>query len=162
MSTQPESTWLTQETFDRLSDELAHLSTTRRQEIAREIQEAREDGDLKENAGYHAAKDEQGKIEARIRELEGMLKTAVVGEAPEASGVVELGTVVTATIAGREQKFLFADPELESQTELRVFSPDSPLGQAIEGLKIGATTSYAAPNGNDIDVKIVDVETFRG
>lgn len=161
MATQPESTWLTQEAYDRLAAELEHLSTTRRQEIAKDIQEAREDGDLKENAGYHAAKDEQGKIETRILELEALLKTATVAEAPEAAGVVELGTVVSATVAGREQKFLYADSELESQTELRVFSPDSPLGQAIVGLKIGESTSYLAPNGKDIEVVIHDVETFR-
>lgn len=161
MSTPNATTWLTQETYDRLREELEFLSTTRRQEIAKDIQEAREDGDLKENAGYHAAKDEQGKIEARILELENMLKHATVAEAPEAAGVVELGTVITADIAGREQKFLYADPELESQTDLRVFSPDSPLGQAIAGMKIGASTSYLAPNGRDIEVTIKDVETFR-
>ena len=161
MAAQPDSTWLTQEAYDRLAAELEHLSTTRRQEITRDIQEAREDGDLKENAGYHAAKDEQAKIEARILEIEALLKTATVGEAPEAAGVVELGTVVTATILGNEMKFLYADGELASQTELQVFSPDSPLGQAIEGLRIGETTSYLAPNGKDIEVVVHDVETFR-
>lgn len=162
MSQQTESTWLTQAAYDRLRNELEELSTTGRREITKQIQEAREDGDLKENAGYHAAREEQGRIEARIVELEAMLKNAVVAEAPEAEGVVELGTVVRANIAGREQKFLYADAELESQTELRVFSPDSPLGEAIAGLKIGETTTYLAPNGRDIEVEIVDVETFRG
>ena len=79
----------------------------------------------------------------------------------EADGVVELGTVVTANIAGREQKFLFASVELESQTDLRVYSPSSPLGQAIEGLTVGATTEYPAPNGKQIPVEILGVETFR-
>lgn len=161
MTTQPETIWLTQATFDKLNDELAWLTSTRRHEIAKDIQEAREDGDLKENAGYHAAKDEQGKIEARIVELESMLKSAEVKDAPEADGVVELGTVVTANIAGREQKFLFASVELESQTDLRVYSPSSPLGQAIEGLTVGATTEYPAPNGKQIPVEILGVETFR-
>ena len=161
MAPQTESTWLTQEAYDRLAAELEHLSTTRRQEITKDIQEAREEGDLKENGGYHAAKDEQAKIEARILELEALLKTATVGEAPEAAGVVELGTVVSATIAGGEMKFLYADGELASQTELQVFSPDSPLGQAIAGLKIGESTSYRAPNGKVIEVVIDDVETFR-
>lgn len=161
MSQQNESTWLTQAAYDRLRAELDELSTTGRRNIAKEIQEAREDGDLKENAGYHAAREEQGRIEARIVEIEAMLKTAVVSEAPEAAGVVELGTVVLATIAGREQKFLYADAELEAQTDLRVFSPDSPIGAAIEGMKIGESTSYLAPNGRDIPVEIIDVETFR-
>lgn len=155
------TTWLTQETFDRLQSELDELSTTGREEIAKRIEEAREDGDLKENAGYHAAKDEQGKIEARIRELEHMLKGATVGEAPEASGVVEHGTVVSATVSGREQKFLLASRELAAQTELRVYSTDSALGAAILGLKVGATTTFEAPSGKEVEVKILDVETFQ-
>lgn len=161
MTAQSDSTWLTQEAFDSLKDEHEWLSSTRRQEITKQIQEAREDGDLKENAGYHAAREEQGRIEARITELEYTLKTAVVAEAPEANGKVVLGTVVTAMIGTREQKFLFASPELESQTDLRVFSPESPLGQAIDGLKVGGSATYAAPNGSNISVKVLDVETFR-
>lgn len=154
------TTWLTQETFNRLQAELDELSTTGREDIARRIEEAREDGDLKENAGYHAAKDEQGKIEARIRELERMLKTATVGEAPEASGVVENGTVVKATVSGREQKFLLASRELAGQTDLRVYSDESELGKAIMGLKVGDSTTFLAPSGKDIEVSIIDVETF--
>lgn len=155
------TTWLTQETFDRLQAELEELSTTGREEIAKRIEEAREDGDLKENAGYHAAKDEQGKIELRIRELERMLKVATVGEAPEASGVVENGTVVTATVSGREQKFLLASRELAAQTELRVYSTESALGEAIIGLKVGATTSFEAPSGKQVEVTVLNVETFE-
>ncbi len=162
MTAQSDSTWLTQEAFNGLKEEHEWLTSTRRQEITKEIQEAREDGDLKENAGYHAAREEQGRIEARITELEYILKTAVVTEAPKADGKVVLGTVVTAKIGPREQKFLFASPELESQTDLRVFSPESPLGKAIDGLNVGGTASYDAPNGSTIQVEVVDVETFRG
>lgn len=162
MTAQSESTWLTQEAFDRLKEEHEWLSSTRRQEITKEIQEAREDGDLKENAGYHAAREEQGRIEARITELEHTLKHAVVSEAPKADGKVVLGTVVTAKIGPREQKFLFATPELESQTDLRVFSPESPMGKAIDGLKVGDSASYEAPNGSNIEVQVLSVETFRG
>lgn len=161
MTAQSDSTWLTQEAYDRLKEEHEWLSSTRRQEITKEIQEAREDGDLKENAGYHAAREEQGRIEARIAELEYTLKTAVVTEAPVADGKVVLGTVVTAKIGSREQKFLFASPELESQTELRVFSPESPIGQAIDGLRVGESVTYVAPNGSQIAVEVLDVETFR-
>lgn len=157
-----EATWLTQAAYDRYEQELEYLSTTRRVEIAKEIQEAREDGDLKENAGYHAAKDEQGQIESRIAELETLLKTAEVREAPKAAGEVVLGTVITAKINGREQRFLYAATELASETQLRIFSPESPIGQVIEGLKIGETTTYTAPNGSDVTVEIVDVETFEG
>ena len=94
------TTWLTQESYDRLSAELEELSGPARVDIAKKIEAAREEGDLKENGGYHAAKDEQGKIEARIRQLTELLRTATVGEPPESHGVVELGTVVTAKIAG--------------------------------------------------------------
>lgn len=160
--TTSEPTWLTQTAYDRYAQELEFLTTTRRAEIAKEIQEAREDGDLKENAGYHAAKDEQCQIESRITELEALLKTAEVREAPKASGTVVLGTVVTAKVAGREQHFLYASTELSAETDLRVFSPDSPIGQVIDGLKIGETTSYEAPNGKQVEVEIVNVETFAG
>lgn len=160
MSGTSKETWLTQATYDRLKAELDELSTSGREQIAERIQEAREDGDLKENAGYHAAKDEQGKIEARIRELEQMLKNAQVGEAPEASGVVEEGTVVSASIDGKETKFLLGSREIAAQTELRVYSTETPLGQAIMGLKEGASTSFTAPNGKDVAVKVLKVETF--
>ncbi|MBF4459839.1 transcription elongation factor GreA [Pseudoclavibacter sp. RFBJ3] len=157
----PSVTWLTQETYDRLKAELDELAVNGREEIAKRIEEAREDGDLKENAGYHAAKDEQGKIEARINQLETMLKNSEVREAPEASGIVETGTVVTAKIGGKEQKFLLGSREMASQTQLRVYSGESPLGASILGLAIGASTSYEAPNGNSIDVEITEVETFH-
>lgn len=160
MTTPTGVTWLTQETYDRLRAELEELSTKGREDIAARIQEAREDGDLKENAGYHAAKDEQGKIEARIRELEHMLDTAEVGNAPEASDVVETGTVVTARIAGRETKFLLGSREMASQTDLRVYSGESALGVAILGLRIGDETTYEAPNGKPVAVEVVAIETF--
>src|ERR1700755_461898 len=99
-------TLLTQDAFDRLTAELDQLSVEGREEIAKRIEAAREEGDLKENGGYHAAKEEQGKQEARIRTLQHLLKTASVGEAPESRGVVEPGTVVTAIVAGSEEVFL--------------------------------------------------------
>lgn len=152
--------WLTQEAHDRLSAELEHLSTTGRAEIAKRIEAAREEGDLKENGGYHAAKDEQAKMEGRIRTLTDMLKHAVVGETPESSGVVEPGTVVTAHIHGDEEKFLLGSRELAGDTDLDVYSEQSPLGQAIMGLKIGQSSTYTAPNGAEIAVEIINVETF--
>ena len=104
--------FLTQEAYDRLVAELENLSTVGRDEIAKRIEAAREEGDLKENGGYHAAKDEQGKMEARIRTLEALLKTAKVGEAPASRGIVEPGTVVTATVAGGEEVFLLGSREI--------------------------------------------------
>jgi len=159
---EPAQTWLTQEAFDRLQNELEELSGPGRRNIAARIEAAREEGDLKENGGYHAAKDEQGKMEARIRDLEELLKNAVVGEAPKASGVVEIGTIVTAEIFGEEERFLLGSRELADGSDLDVYSADSPLGIAIVGMKIGEESSYAAPNGNQIPVKIIAVETYSG
>lgn len=155
--------WLTQEAHDRLSAELESLSTTGRTEIAKRIEAAREEGDLKENGGYHAAKDEQGKIEARIRTLTELLRTATVGVAPAAHGVVEPGTVITATILGDDERFLLGSREIVGDdSDLDVYSEASPLGQAVIGAKVGDTVSYTAPNGKEISVTIVNVETYTG
>ncbi|MBS3182019.1 MULTISPECIES: transcription elongation factor GreA [Leucobacter] len=159
---EPTQTWLTQEAYDRLKGELEQLSVAGRKEIAARIEAAREEGDLKENGGYHAAKDEQGKMEARIRDLEELLKHVVVGEAPEASGVVEVGTVVTATIFGDEERFLLGNRELANGSDLDVYSAESPLGAAILGRKVGEEVSYSAPSGKEIAVKIVAVDTYAG
>lgn len=154
--------FLTQEAFDRLTAELNDLSTRGREEIAKRIEAAREEGDLKENGGYHAAKDEQGKMEARIRTLQALLKDAQVGEAPESQGIVEPGTVVTAIVLGDEERFLLGSREIAAGVDIDVRSESSPLGSAILGLKVGDKTSYEAPNGRSIDVEIVKVETFSG
>ena len=162
-TTGPATQWLTQEAHDRLSAELESLSTTGRAEIAKRIEAAREEGDLKENGGYHAAKDEQGKIEARIRTLTELLRTATVGVAPDAHGVVEPGTVVTATIMGDDERFLLGSREIVGDdSDIDVYREASPLGQAILGAKIGDTVSYTAPNGREISVTIVDVSTYTG
>ena len=150
-------TFLTQDAYDRLAAELDHLSTTGREEIAKRIEAAREEGDLKENGGYHAAKDE-----ARIRTLQHLLKTATVSEAPESNGVVEPGTVITAIVAGGEEVFLLGNREIAVGSELDVYSEASPLGVAILGRKEGEKTSYTAPNGREIAVEIVKVETYNG
>ena len=99
--------WLTQEAYDKLRAELDYLKGPKRQEIIEKIAAARDEGDLKENSGYHAAKDDQGKQEARIRQLEDMLRRAEVGETPPDDGVVEPGMVVTVDFGGGdEEKFL--------------------------------------------------------
>jgi len=157
------TTWLTQEAFDRLSAELDELSGPARADIAKKIEAAREEGDLKENGGYHAAKDEQGKIEARIRQLTQLLRNSTVGEAPESHGVVEVGTVVTATIAGDSSTFLLGSREIaDDASDIEVYPASSPLGQAILGLKVGETTKYTAPSGKEITVKVTKVDTYRG
>lgn len=159
----PATTWLTQESFDRLTAELEELSGPARADIAKKIEAAREEGDLKENGGYHAAKDEQGKIEARIRQLTELLRTATVGEPPQSSGVVEPGVVVTAKIAGDSTTFLLGSREIaDDASDIDVYPATSPLGAAILGAKVGDKVSYTAPSGKEIAVEITKVETYRG
>lgn len=153
-------TWLTQEAFDRLQEEFTLLSGEGRAAIAKEIDERRQEGDLKENGGYHAAREEQAKQEARIEQLRHILQTAVVGEAPAADGPIQSGTVVKALVAGREMKFLVGSREVAEGTDLDVFSAQSPLGSALLGKKPGDETSYTAPNGNEISVTVVATEPF--
>lgn len=156
------TTWLTQEAHDRLKGELDFLSGEGRAEIVKRIEQAREEGDLKENGGYHAAKDEQGKREARIRQLQQLLDTAQVGEPPAAAeGVVAPGVVVTAMVAGQKMRFLLGSRESAGEG-LDVYSERSPLGAAILGKRPGDTSSYAAPNGREVPVEILEVEPFRG
>lgn len=152
--------WLTQEAFDRLTQELEQLSSDGRTDIAHKIEAARDEGDLKENGGYHAAKDEQGKIEARIRQLTVLLRSAKVGTPPD-DGVVEPGMMVSATIAGEKTEFLVGNREIAGDSDLDVYSEKSPLGVAIIGHKEGDTVSYVAPNGNDITVKLLKVTTYH-
>ncbi len=160
MATDNTVTWLTQEAYDRLSAELDNLSGEGRTEIASKIEAAREEGDLKENGGYHAAREEQGKIEARIRQLTALLRSAVVGTAPESDGTVSPGTLVTATILGDESTFLIGSREIAGDSDVDVYSEQSPLGTAIIGLKVGDETAYTAPNGKSIAVKVLKVETY--
>lgn len=160
MSQTTPATWLTQEAYDRLSAELAELSTTGRTEITKKIEAARSEGDLKENGGYHAAREEQGKIEARIRQLTVLLRSATVGEAPPDDGVVEPGMVVTAVVAGDEMTFLLGSREAAGGTDIDVYSEKSPLGAAINGHSVGDTTSYTTPTGKSIEVVIKDAKPF--
>jgi transcription elongation factor GreA len=160
VSNETTETWLTQEAFDRRSAELEQLSNEGRTEIAKKIEAAREEGDLKENGGYHAAKEEQGKIEARIRVLTELLRHAKVGDAPASTGVVQPGTVITATIQGDKSTFLIGSREIVGDSDLDVYSEGSPLGSAILGHRVGETTSYLAPNGKEITVEIEKVETY--
>ena len=162
MSEIHEATWLTQEAYDRLASELEYLLTVARQDIAKKIQEAREEGDLKENGGYHAAKEEQGKIEARAARLENILANAVVGEPRESNGVVEQGTVIRLTMNGTEMEFLLGSAEIAEGSEIEVYSPDSPIGTAILGAKVGDTVSFFAPNGKEREIKMLEVKNFLG
>ena len=153
-------TWLTKEAADRLAAELAHLETTGRSEIVKKIEAARAEGDLKENGGYHAAREEQGKMEARIRQLKHMLENAEIGTPPSVEdGVVSPGMKVTVEIMGDEMEFLLGSREI-STSDIDVYSEKSPLGSAVLGAKIGDSKSYVAPNGKTITVKILKAEIF--
>ena len=161
-TTTPTSSYLTQEAYDRLSAELENLSGPGRSEIAKRIEAAREEGDLKENGGYHAAKEEQGKMEARIRQLTALLRDAVVGEAPADNGVVDSGMVVTVEMFGDEETFLLGSREIAGDADLDVYSEQSPLGSAIMGKKVGDEASYEAPNGKTVEVKILKATPYAG
>ena len=147
------ASYLTQDAFDRLKAELDQLSGEGRTEIAKRIEAAREEGDLKENGGYHAAKEEQGKMEARIRQLTQLLENAVVGAKPADDGVVEPGMVVTVDMFGDDLTFLLGSREI-ADGDLEVYSEKSPLGAALNGKKVGDTATYEAPNGKTIEVTI--------
>ncbi|GAA1040529.1 transcription elongation factor GreA [Virgisporangium ochraceum] len=158
-------TWLSQEAYDRLQAELDEFIANR-PVIAAEINARREEGDLKENGGYHAAREEQGKAEARIRYLQELLRTAQVGEAPAANtGKVGPGVVVTIQFDDDEddtETFLLGSREIAASTDLTVYSPESALGKAIVGAKAGDTVTYTAPSGAEIKVTVVKFELFSG
>jgi transcription elongation factor GreA len=156
-------TWLTQEAYDRLKAELEHLAGPGRIEIAKKIEAAREEGDLRENGGYHAAKDQQGMQEARIRQLTHILENARVGEPPRTTGVVGPGMTVTVRFERDDDEvtFLLASRE-EVGAPIDVYSPKSPLGSAINGKKVGETATYTLPNGRSTTVEILDAVPYAG
>jgi transcription elongation factor GreA len=158
-----QATWLSQDAYDRLAAELKQLIDDR-PAVAAEINARREEGDLKENGGYHAAREEQGKQEGRIRYLQEFLRTAEVGEAPVATAVAA-GTVVTVYFdddADETETFLLGSREIAATTDLTVYSPESAVGRAIVGAKPGDTVSYTAPSGAQIKVTVVKFGPFAG
>ena len=165
-SSEPNTIWLTQDAFDKLQAELENLKGPVRSEIVARISAARDEGDLKENGGYHAAREEQGKTEARIRQLEDMLRRAEVGETPADDGIVEPGMKVTYKFSGDSdadaETFLLGAREMADTTNLQVFSPQSPLGSAIIGKRTGETVPYTAPNGKTLEVEILDAVPYTG
>ncbi len=158
--------WLTAEAHEKLQAELEHLKGPARQEIISRISAARDEGDLKENGGYHAAKDDQGKLEGRIRQLEDMLRRAEVGETPPDDGIVEPGMVVTYKFVGDDDDeadtFLLGAREIEDvEHDLTAYSPQSPLGSAILGKKQGDHAHYEV-NGKELQVVILKAVPYTG
>ena len=160
-SSEASKTWLSKDAYDRLQAELDQMIADR-PKIAAEINARREEGDLRENGGYHAAREEQGKAEGRILYLKELLRTAEVGEAPDADKVAP-GTVVTIYFDDDQsdtETFLLGSREISSTTDLTVYSPESALGKAILGAREGQTVTYTAPSGADIKVTVVKFAPF--
>jgi len=156
-------TWLTQEAYDRLSKELEALIANR-PAMAKEINDRREEGDLKENGGYHAAREEQGKQEGRIVQLQTLLRSAKVGEPPVSDGVAGPGMIVTVRFAGddEDERFLIGSREEAETAGVEVYSAASPLGKALTGAREGDTVEYETPTGKTMKVKLVTAKPFSG
>jgi transcription elongation factor GreA len=161
--TDTQVTWLTQESFDRLKAELDHLIANR-PVIAEEINARREEGDLKENGGYHAAREEQGQQERRVRQLQELLNNAKVGEAPKKSGVALPGSVVKVYYdedKSDAETFLIATREEGRHGDLEVYSPISPLGKALLDAKVGESRRYNLPSGGTMTVTLTSAEPYH-
>jgi transcription elongation factor GreA len=159
-------TWLTQEAYDRLQHELEELIANR-PVIAKEINDRREEGDLRENGGYQAAREEQGKQEARILQLQETLRRAKVGEAPPDDGIAEPGMLVTVRYGGSSgdsdtETFLLGSREEAETAGVSVYSPQSPIGKALNGRHEGETVEYETPNGKTMKVELVSAKPFTG
>ncbi len=149
---------LSRATYDRLRAELENLTGEGRIDIAHKIEAARALGDLSENGDYHAAKEQQGKMEARIRQISGLLQDAVVVDATGDADAVAVGTVVELRFEGDAdtERFLVGNIE-ERHDDLEVLSPGSPLGQAILGAEVGAQRTYEV-NRRQLGIEIVSIE----
>ena len=154
------TTQLSRSAFDRLQAEFFDLTTRGRIEVAQKIETARLMGDLSENGDYHAAKDEQGQMEGRIRQLEYIIDTAEIIEGGDA-GIVSTGSIVTIVYDGDDdsmaERYLVGHME-EKVGDLDVMSPDSPLGSALIGASADTWVEYEAPTGT-LRVRVTKVET---
>ncbi len=160
--------WLTQDAFDKLSEELEYMKGEGRRLVSAKIAQARSEGDLSENGGYHAAREEQGQQEARIRQLEAMLRDAQIGDAPAQSDEVTPGMEITICydddpddtdtfILGSRELLALADGD-----DIEVFSPQSPLGAAVMGKKVGDKASYTGPTGAEFEVTVLEIKPHLG
>lgn len=141
----------------RLQEEYQERTTTKRKELSARIEEAREHGDLKENAEYHAAKDDQGHNEARIRQLEDMLKRAVIVESAAGTDAVAPGCLVEIRMAGDDETTTYLVGSIEERHDtFDVLSPSSPLGQALLGASVGDTVTYQGPR-RELSVTVVSI-----
>lgn len=150
-----QTTFLTPAAYEKLEAELEHLTTEGRREIEERIAEARSHGDLRENADYDAAKNDQGLMEARIRKLKHLIDNAEVREV-EDSDTVQVGTVVTVVDDDGDEMEYFVAPQENKAGGMLLASPTSPLGSALIGASAGDKVSYEAPAGTfTVEVKSV-------
>lgn len=154
------ATWLTPVAHEKLQEEFDHLTTQGRREIEQRIAEARDHGDLRENAEYDTAKNDQGMMEARIRQIRHTLDTAVVREAVD-SGSVEIGSIVTVVDDDGDEMEFFVAPAANKVAGILLASPDSPLGGALLGAKPGDTVTYEAPGGT-FSYQVKDIRPYDG
>lgn len=155
-----DTTWLTPAAYDKVTAELQHLETEGRRQMEARIAEARSHGDIRENADYDAAKNEQGLMEARIRQLQHILRTAEVREVAD-TGKVEVGSIVSIVDDDGDELDVFVAPtENEAPAGAMRSSPDSPLGKALLGAGPGDKVRYEAPAG-EIEVTVVAVRPFE-
>lgn len=155
-----QSTFLTPSALAKLKEELDQLKTEGRRQIEERIAEARSHGDLRENADYDAAKNDQGLMEARIRKLEHLIRTAEVREV-EDTGRVEIGTVVTVVDDDGDTMEYFVAPQENKVPGMLLASPTSPLGSALLGASVGQRVSYEAPAGT-FTVRVESVRPYDG
>src|SRR5688572_6462923 len=148
---------LSQKAYDRLKAEHDELTTVGRVDIARKIEAARELGDLKENGDYHAAKDHQGQMEARIRQLAAMLDNAEIVEGTDGE-VVEPGVVVQLRYEGDDDVDTFFYGSVEERgIDHDIITPGSPLGAALVGCKVGERVDFESPTGATLTVEVVAI-----
>jgi transcription elongation factor GreA len=137
--------YLTKEGLEELKKEHGELTKSRRPEVVQRLSEARDQGDLSENAEYHAAREELSFIDGRIDELEELLKQVVLIEDSK-SGTVALGSKVTLKVNGKDEEYALVG-EWEADPKARKISHESPLGKALMGRAIGEQVEVTAPAG---------------
>ena len=153
-------TWMTPAALQKLQDEYDHLTTTGREEVVARIAEARSHGDLKENSEYDTAKNDQGLMEARIRQLRHLIENANVSEV-ENSGAIEVGTVATVIDDDGDELEIFVAPAENKVGGMLLASPDSPLGGALMGARPGDDVTYKAPGGT-FTYRVKAVKVYEG
>ena len=157
--------WLAKSAYDKLVSQLEDMKGPRRQDLVAEISAARDEGDLKENGGYHAAREALGHLEGDIQSLEQLLRTADTTE-PADDGTVEAGMIVTYKYDGDSdddaEKFLMASIEMKPFYDGDVFSALAPIGKALLGHKAGETVQFTGPTGREIKIQVLRADPYKG